>query len=503
MSTECLGAGRILVVVAFTLTCFGLMLYLWSAFGGSIPLKPHGYRVRIALPEADLLAVQADVRVSGVSIGHVVRTGRSPVDGNRLDAIVEVDARYAPLRGDVRATIRRKSLAGEEYLELTPGTRGASAIADGGRLPGARVAPSVEIDELLRAFDAPTRRALEVWVRSQASALDGRGSELNAALGQLPAFEEGLTGVLEALNRQAPAVRAAVSGTGAVFGALSERRAALRGAIASGSRATDALAARADEIAAAFRALPALEAQSRALLARVDRFRVDADPVLTALRPGIRELGATAEEVRRTAPELASLARGTLSLAAASRRGLPATRRFLDRARPLVAQLAPFLDQLAPILGYVGPRAGTVATLVANLTAATQATASAFGTEEPLHYARGGMVTGPGMLAQFASRQSWMRSTAYASEPAGTGLQTSVFDVRGCSDAPAFPSIARTPELDQVWSPTMVARIEKYVLNGGAGAAPPCRLQKTPQGRTAFPRVAPLSHSPSPGGARP
>ncbi|WP_445149442.1 MlaD family protein [Baekduia sp. Peel2402] len=503
MITERLGFGRILVVVAFTLTCFGLMLYLWSAFGGSVPLKPHGYRVRIALPEADLLAVQADVRVSGVSIGHVVETERSPVDGNRLDAVVEVDARYAPLRGDVQATIRRKSLAGEEYLELTPGTRDTVAIADGGRLPSAQIAPSVEIDELLRAFDAPTRRALEVWIQSQAAALDGRGGELNAALGQLPGFEEGLTGLLEALNRQAPAVRAAVSGTGELFDALSERRAALRGAIVNGSRATDALAARADSIAAAFRALPEFEAQSRALLARVDRFRVDADPVLTALRPGIRELSATAGEIRKTAPELASLAHGALALSAASRRGLPATQRFLDRARPLVAQFAPFLDQLAPVLGYIGPRADAVSTLVANLTAATQATASAFGTEEPLHYARGGMLTGPGMLAQYASRQSWMRSNAYASEPAGTELQKSVFDVRGCSDAPAFPTIARTPELDQLWSPTMVARIEKYVLNGGVGAAPPCRLQKTPQGETAFPRVEPLSHSPSAGGAGP
>jgi phospholipid/cholesterol/gamma-HCH transport system substrate-binding protein len=502
MITERLGLRRILVVAAFTLTCFGLMLYLWSAFGGSVPLKPHGYRVAIALPEADLLAVQADVRVSGVSIGHVVATGRSPVDGNRLDAIVEVDARYAPLRGDVRATIRRKSLAGEEYLELTPGSPGAVALADGGRLPSAQVAPSVEIDELLRAFDAPTRRALEVWVQSQAAAFDGRGAALNAALGQLPGFEEGLTGVLETLNRQAPAVRAAVSGTGAVFEALSARRAALRGAIVNGSRATDALAARADAIAAAFRALPEFEAQARALLARLDRFRVDADPVITALRPGIRELGATAVEVRETAPALASLAHGTLALSAASRRGLPATRRFLDRARPLVAQFAPFLDQLEPLLGYIGPRADALSTLVANLTAATQSTASAFGTEEPLHYARGGMVVGPGMLAQYPERESWMRSNAYASEPV-TGLQSSVFDVRGCSDAPAFPSIARTPELSEVWSTTMVARIEKYVLNGGVGAAPSCRLQRTPQGETAFPRVEPLSHSPSAGGARP
>ena len=36
--------GRILVMAIFTLSCFGLLLYLWSAFGGPVPLKPHGYR---------------------------------------------------------------------------------------------------------------------------------------------------------------------------------------------------------------------------------------------------------------------------------------------------------------------------------------------------------------------------------------------------------------------------------------------------------------------------
>src|SRR3954452_18351326 len=96
-------------VAAFALVCFGLMLWLWNAFGGAVPLKPKGYRVVIALPEADLLAEQADVRISGVSVGRVVRTERAK--GNRKDAVVEIDAAYAPLRRDVRATIRRKSLA--------------------------------------------------------------------------------------------------------------------------------------------------------------------------------------------------------------------------------------------------------------------------------------------------------------------------------------------------------------------------------------------------------
>ena len=39
--------GRIMVMAIFTLSCFGLLLYLWSAFGGPVPLKPHGYRFQL------------------------------------------------------------------------------------------------------------------------------------------------------------------------------------------------------------------------------------------------------------------------------------------------------------------------------------------------------------------------------------------------------------------------------------------------------------------------
>src|ERR671925_619197 len=63
--------GRLLVMAVFTLSCFGLLLYLWSAFGGPVPLKPHGYRFHASFAEATQLAQEADVRISGVNVGRV------------------------------------------------------------------------------------------------------------------------------------------------------------------------------------------------------------------------------------------------------------------------------------------------------------------------------------------------------------------------------------------------------------------------------------------------
>jgi hypothetical protein len=64
--------GNLLVIILFTLSCFGLLLFLWESFGGPLPLKPKGYRFTVAFPRTLALTEQSDVRISGVEVGHVV-----------------------------------------------------------------------------------------------------------------------------------------------------------------------------------------------------------------------------------------------------------------------------------------------------------------------------------------------------------------------------------------------------------------------------------------------
>src|SRR5829696_3787348 len=114
--------GRIAIMAGFALSCFGLLLFLWIAFGGSIPLKPKGYRFVASFSEATQLAVEADVRISGVPVGKVKTiepdktTGRSNVE-------IQLDSAYAPLPSNSKAILRQKTLLGETYVELTPATR--------------------------------------------------------------------------------------------------------------------------------------------------------------------------------------------------------------------------------------------------------------------------------------------------------------------------------------------------------------------------------------------
>ena len=81
----------------FTMSVFGLLLFLWLAFGGSIPLKPEGFRAKVAFPEAATLAQEADVRLAGVNVGKV-KTKELDKRGNSTIVELELKEQYAPLR---------------------------------------------------------------------------------------------------------------------------------------------------------------------------------------------------------------------------------------------------------------------------------------------------------------------------------------------------------------------------------------------------------------------
>ncbi len=51
--------GRIGAMVIFALSCFGLLTFLWISFGGSVPLKPKEYQLKIHFPEARRLSTRA------------------------------------------------------------------------------------------------------------------------------------------------------------------------------------------------------------------------------------------------------------------------------------------------------------------------------------------------------------------------------------------------------------------------------------------------------------
>jgi phospholipid/cholesterol/gamma-HCH transport system substrate-binding protein len=459
METRPPTAVQLLVAVAFALSCFALLLFLWISFGGPTPLKPKGYRIDVPFDEATQLAVESDVRISGVSVGKVKEIDLG--DEGKAVATLEIDDRYAPIPEDTRAILRQKTLLGETYVELTPGSPGEPGepgatddagvaegatdvdaedvdyIPEGGELDEAQVSEAVQLDEIFRAFDEPTRLAFQQWMQEAAVALRGRGADLNAAIGNLEPFAAEANELVRILDSQRLATRQFVRNTGEVFEALSERQGQLQGLIRSADAVFATTAARNQDLQDAFVALPTFLDESRLTLRRLEEFALDTDPLVQQLRPAARELSPTLIDIGELAPELRGFFRGLRPAARAAPRGLGALRDLLDdQLPPLLGELDPFLRNLIPILVTVQDYQAEITAFLANVPAATNAfNRAAEAGNQTVRYLRVLNPLGPETLAAYPNRLKTGRTNPYVSPLGYLSLSSSLegFETRQCS----------------------------------------------------------------------
>jgi phospholipid/cholesterol/gamma-HCH transport system substrate-binding protein len=377
--------SQIALMVVFALSCVLILTYLWKSFGGPSPLAAKGYRFAANFQEATQLADTADVRISGVTVGRVVKTTET---SGRTRVTMQIDRRYAPIPRDSRAILRQKTLLGETYVELSPGNRAGGLLADNGTLPNRQIASTTELDEVTRALDARTRRDLQRLLGALAGGLAGRGQDINDALGNLPAFGDDSTRLLRTLDVQHRAVTKLVRDTGVVFGALGRRQGELSGLVRAGNRVLSTTAARDRDLADTVRIMPTTLAELRPTLVQLRLLAGDAGPVVHALRPGARALAPALRDTAILAPQLQATFRDVDKLVTASRTGLPATTHVVHAAHPLFRVLVPVLRNAQPLVDYLG-------LYKAELTSQISSVAASFQGSEPqgaglpsLHYLR-------------------------------------------------------------------------------------------------------------------
>jgi phospholipid/cholesterol/gamma-HCH transport system substrate-binding protein len=479
--------GRLAVMVIFALTCFGLLLYLWLAFGGSAPLRPKGYRATLDFPEAVQLSSQADVRIAGVNVGKVVAL-QPTKSGNRTRATLEIKPHFAPIPRDTHAILRLKSLLGETYVELSPGSRTAGPLPDGGRLPDSAVSRTVELDEILSAFDPSTRKAFRTWMQSTAAAVHGRGQDINAAFGNLPGFVDQADRLTATLDAQSAGLRRTVAGVGTFFREISARQGDLSGLIADSDRLFSTTARRNRDLADVFRALPRFERESRATLPALTAFGRRADPVVRRLEPVATQLTPTFAALQRLAPQFNAFFGRLGPVVTASKRGLPAFRGILHDLPPLLDDFGPFLRNANPMVSYIAAHQREVAAFFANVSSASLArdVNRLHGAAE-VHYLRTSQILNPQGLAYYPRALGSSRENAYPApgwlDSLASGL--AVLD-------PALCASGDVDQPDDADPPSLAAAVRQFAFrtDGRAVARPACRAQGTYPGfGTAFPRL--------------
>jgi ABC-type transporter Mla subunit MlaD len=500
MQKQAPSLGRILVAIGFTLSCFGLMLFLWIAFGGPIPLKPESYRITAYFPEATQLAVESDVRIGGVSVGKVKSIQLAP-PGDRVngedttEAVIEIDPQFAPISSNAHAILRQKTLLGETYVELTSGTnpnaknaapvslgsaahtsdaqsKNVTPIPEGGTLGVGQTQNATQIDEIFNALDKQTRTAFQKWQQSAAVAINGRGADLNDAFGNLGPFASDASDILAVLKRQKTALRGLVHNTGVVFNALSARDSELADAIRGSDQTFSALASEQRALAETFKIFPVFERESRLTFQRLDAFQANTRPLIQKLLPVANDISPTLRSVRRLSPNLKSLFESLPALIHASKKGFPATSRFLVNLRPVLDALSPFLSNLNPVISYLHFYESEIGNFLSSPPAALSGTLPKIpGQPTPRHTLRQISYLDSQSLSVYPTRPPTNRGNAYLLPGALTSpeaARSGIFPNFDCNNT-GVGEVTSKPPVGDGFAPCIVQHDFPPEFGGGRG----------------------------------
>ncbi|MEN0014912.1 MAG: MlaD family protein, partial [Solirubrobacteraceae bacterium] len=298
--------GKLLTMVIFALSCFGLTLFLWLQFGGAVPFQAAGYRITTSFPEATQLATQADVRIAGVGVGRVEKV--TPGNDGRAHVVFQVNRKFAPLPIGTKAILAQKTLLGETYIALTPPDKPSGKyIKEGGDIPIGDVGDTVELDELFSTFNPATRRYFQQWMQEGGKGLTGQGSNAGMALDELQQLVSDAKGVAQTLNEQTPSLRVVLKDGTTTLNAATAQRGALQKAITETDRVFKQTGDQEAALTAFIQKLPkALEATKTGTKALETFARNTGDDVRN-LEPTAKALAPAARSLARVSPRIKQL----------------------------------------------------------------------------------------------------------------------------------------------------------------------------------------------------
>jgi phospholipid/cholesterol/gamma-HCH transport system substrate-binding protein len=364
METQTPTRRTLLVPALFALATLMLASYIWISFGGGVPFAPAGYRISALFPQASNLYGNADVRISGINVGRVRSVTR---EGGEALVTMQLSPEYAPLHMGARAILRTKTLLGEAYIDLSPGSSGAPAIPDGGTLPAGNVVAAQQLSDVLSTFNPRTRSQLQSLIGGFASALRGRDQDLNDSLGWAGPAMVNFGSLLGALDAQRTDLGSLIGGAGQVLTAVGDRAGALQAAVTAGDQVLGVTAARGRALQQTIDALPGFLDQLRATAAAAGAASGDLSSAVSSVEPAAPLVAPALSAGASLARQLTPLFRAVPGLVAAARRGLAAGTAVLAAARPAVAQVFGAVQQLLPVLQLAAVVRNSIVAAFANV----------------------------------------------------------------------------------------------------------------------------------------
>ena len=320
-------AGSPILIGAVTVLITVVAVILSYNANQGLPFVPT-YHVKAEVPDASGLVEGNEVRIGGKRVGVVDGiAGHVGSHAAYAELRLKLDQTVKPLRADSQVTVRPRSPLGLKYLELVPGRRGRP-IREGGRLSLAQARRTVELDEVINAFNTQTREALSRGLDQLGPGLASRGADFNQALASSPELLLHLEHVAAVLADPRTGLRTTIRALDTVTSALATVSPQLGSLVTAADRTAAALDSVRPRLAAILDELPGTELTAISALAVARPVLHDARGLVHDLRPGIGVLPVAAARLH-----------------AALQRGIP----VLGHASPLYDRVGAALDALSSL----------------------------------------------------------------------------------------------------------------------------------------------------------
>jgi phospholipid/cholesterol/gamma-HCH transport system substrate-binding protein len=238
-----------------------LAVVMLSIFGSRGLLPSNGYDLNVAMPGADGLYPGSDVLIAGSKAGTVTQIA---LHGSGVLVGISLDPAHSPVHTTATITLRPKSLLGEKYLDLNPGSAGDS-LNSGSTIPSSKVNLATDLQEVINTFDQPTREKLQTVITELGGGFAGRGIDTNQTIRFGTDDLSDLTTIATTLEQRDAELEKVIQALDTVTAELaqSDRRQQLGQLIANSDRLIKNLAAQDAELKRAL-------AETNAALSRTD-----------------------------------------------------------------------------------------------------------------------------------------------------------------------------------------------------------------------------------------
>ena len=416
---------RALALVGFVVGAGAIFLVLYNIAGGVNIGKR--YRFTAVVPTALQLTENADVKEHGVNIGKV-----TAISNRGATAVIElaIDPDRGPVHRDARVHVRAKTLVGENYVDVDPGTAPSPALPSGGELPMGRGSAAVQLDDILSTVSVQRRARLRRLLNGLGAGV-GDSHAVGAAVDGVSSLLAGGKRFSNAVAPEREALARLIPDLSRVFRAVGERRAMIQQLVQAARRSASDVAAQDAALRAGLRELPPLLTSAGRTTTHLARVGNHAAPVLDDLTASLQLLTPVARDLpSATTPTLGAL-RQLSAASLPARRLMRSLRRFAGPTTALVPALDDTLRELRPAMAYLAPYSKDIASFFASTGQAVYAGRDATG-----HVARLQPILNPTALPIVGTDERRAMNALL-----GAGLAR-LIDIRGVNNYPQPDTLA-------------------------------------------------------------